>query len=199
MQFSTPSEINFTVKVHFSDIFYLSNFFPWFIIYSAWIYLLNKVQEGLSSCQMVNVLTLLCFWTFLSFVMFCLISGRTQRQVIDYVKDSEFKKVPFERWDFSVDLCLNVTTFLLHFIFLQKSTHQWERQSMSAFIYFPRTFIEINQITHSLTTRLIYTSFFQYDLSQFHSSQIIMSPCSIFTRWTLRQAKTFFHKYFIDT
>ena len=24
-------------------------------------------------------------------------SGRTQKQVIDYVKDSEFKKVPFER------------------------------------------------------------------------------------------------------
>uniref|UniRef100_A0AAY4B7V7 FERM, ARHGEF and pleckstrin domain-containing protein 1 n=1 Tax=Denticeps clupeoides TaxID=299321 RepID=A0AAY4B7V7_9TELE len=25
-------------------------------------------------------------------------SGRTQRQIIDYVKDSEFKKIPFERW-----------------------------------------------------------------------------------------------------
>lgn len=25
-------------------------------------------------------------------------SGRTQKQVIDYVKESEFKKIPFARW-----------------------------------------------------------------------------------------------------
>lgn len=31
------------------------------------------------------------------FITCCLISGRTQRQVFDYVKDSEFKKIPFER------------------------------------------------------------------------------------------------------
>ena len=32
-------------------------------------------------------------------------SGRTQKQIIDYVKDSELKKVPFERW--SSPLCSN--------------------------------------------------------------------------------------------
>lgn len=29
--------------------------------------------------------------------LYCLYSGRTQKQLIDYVRESEFKKIPFER------------------------------------------------------------------------------------------------------
>lgn len=44
-------------------------------------------------------------FNFFLFFSLCTCSGRTQKQIIDYVKDSELKKVPFERW--STLLCLD--------------------------------------------------------------------------------------------
>lgn len=38
-----------------------------------------------------------CLPLWLILYLCCFASGRTQKQVIDYVKDTEFKKIPFER------------------------------------------------------------------------------------------------------